>query len=326
MHFSMVSFFSTLFAKHHPQRMAVTSTAHASWFNTPVLLCSALVFAGSAFVGSAFAAPQAITSEQTQTPNKKVSQDEIGALLKLLKAGEDTAQPTQLPNTQDAILSFSSGTERLGGKAENITNTEKETQASTQATDFFNPAEKVFNTALDMLGTRYAWGGNNKEQGFDCSGLVKAVYKRALAVELPRSAHAQANSSKLFSVQKNELLAGDLVFFNTRGKRYSHVGIYLGDQQFMHAPRRGKNVRIDSIGKSYWSKRFTGGRRALEILPTHATAPVLPLQTTPLTENAKNTSLQTIEPFDHTQPASHFNTPDTNAPEVPDMVLSGERS
>lgn len=173
-------------------------------------------------------------------------------------------------DTQDRLLPFI--TSRLALGLDVTTAAQPEENANGKATEasLFTPAERVFNTALDMLGTRYVWGGNSKQQGFDCSGLVKAVYRRALAVDLPRSAHAQANSSKLIPISRQELVAGDLVFFNTRGKTYSHVGVYLGDRQFMHAPRRGKNVRIDSMGKSYWSKRFTGARRAITATPPQA--------------------------------------------------------
>lgn len=186
---------------------------------------------------------------------------------------------------------------------------------------YTSPSEKVFNTAIGMLGTPYVWGGNSKKQGFDCSGLVKAVYKQALAINLPRSAAKQAKSDQLTAISKAELQPGDLVFFNTRGHRYSHVGVYLGDKQFMHAPRRGKNVRIDSIGKRYWSKRFTGARRAIAALPV---APTETLYTPIETNSAVDIeSLPIAQPIETLTPQSLDNDPATDNAV---SITAGERS
>lgn len=226
--------------------------------------------------GTASALPQN-SAPAEPVPAKRTVQaqavpaDSMDALIKQLNSTEGILADTAAPHVsavQDRLLPFI--TEQLAKTAASAipavsasSPAQPDAAEQTGENQLFAPAERVFNTALEMLGTRYAWGGNSKQQGFDCSGLVRAVYRKALSVELPRSAHAQANSSKLMSIGRQELAAGDLVFFNTRGKTYSHVGVYLGDRQFMHAPRKGKNVRIDSMGKSYWSKRFTGARRAV---------------------------------------------------------------
>ncbi len=114
-------------------------------------------------------------------------------------------------------------------------------------------------TALSMLGTKYRFGGTAPSTGFDCSGLVIYAAEKSLGLKLPRVSSALAHTGT--AVKLDELKRGDLVFFNTRGRRYSHVGIYLGDKKFVHAPRTGSVVRIESMDVSYWRKRYNGARR-----------------------------------------------------------------
>lgn len=114
--------------------------------------------------------------------------------------------------------------------------------------------------ALSLLGTPYKFGGNNPEKGVDCSGLVRHVYKQSANIELPRSAKAISQNGE--AIGKNELKPGDLVFFNTLKKPFSHVGIYAGEGKFVHASsRREKQVTVSSMDDSYWAKRFNGARR-----------------------------------------------------------------
>jgi len=114
--------------------------------------------------------------------------------------------------------------------------------------------------AVLALGANYRYGGSSPETGFDCSGLVTHVFERAWGMVLPRSAHEQAAIGK--PVRKlNELEPGDLVFYNTRNSPYSHVGIYVGDGRFIHAPRPGKRVRAERVDSPYWRSRFNGARR-----------------------------------------------------------------
>ena len=115
------------------------------------------------------------------------------------------------------------------------------------------------NTALDYLGIKYKFGGNAPSSGFDCSGLVKYVAEKSLGLKLPRRSAEIARLGQ--SVKKNELQKGDLVFFNTSGKRNSHVGIYLGDNQFVHAPSSGSVVRVEDMTINYWKQRYNGARR-----------------------------------------------------------------
>ena len=123
--------------------------------------------------------------------------------------------------------------------------------------------ETTLDKALDLLGVRYRWGGTRPETGFDCSGFVAHVFREGIGLDLPRSARAMSRSGE--PVGKNELQPGDLVFFNTiRRRAFSHVGIYLGDNLFVHAPHRGASVRVEDMSARYWLKRFNGARRIIE--------------------------------------------------------------
>jgi cell wall-associated NlpC family hydrolase len=117
-------------------------------------------------------------------------------------------------------------------------------------------------SAMNFLGVRYVRGGNNAEEGFDCSGFTRYIFENSLGLILPRRADEQATDPGLVKVKRNELQPGDLVFFNTLRRTFSHVGIYLGEDKFIHAPRAGGNVRVENMKISYWAKRFTGARRA----------------------------------------------------------------
>jgi cell wall-associated NlpC family hydrolase len=113
--------------------------------------------------------------------------------------------------------------------------------------------------ALALVGTRYAAGGSSPASGFDCSGLVAYVYERALEVSLPRNTYALARHG--LTVQLGALQPGDLVFFNTLARPFSHVGIYLGESRFVHAPSAGGKVRVEDMRLAYWARRYNGGRR-----------------------------------------------------------------
>jgi cell wall-associated NlpC family hydrolase len=113
--------------------------------------------------------------------------------------------------------------------------------------------------ALQALGVKYRYGGRSPETGFDCSGLIAHVFERAWGIALP--AGTAALSKVGAAVKLKELQPGDLMFFNTRNRPYSHVGIYVGDGHFLHAPRPGGYVRVESAETSYWRARFNGARR-----------------------------------------------------------------
>jgi cell wall-associated NlpC family hydrolase len=113
--------------------------------------------------------------------------------------------------------------------------------------------------ALLTIGIDYRRGGRSPATGFDCSGLVAYVYQEAWGIRLPATTAAQSEAGVPVSLA--ELQAGDLVFYDTLQRPYSHVGIYLGEGRFVHAPRTGAQVRIESLHSSYWSARFNGARR-----------------------------------------------------------------
>ena len=113
--------------------------------------------------------------------------------------------------------------------------------------------------ALLALGLDYRYGGNSPITGFDCSGLVAHVYREAWGIRLPHNTRAQSQAGTPVSLA--ELQAGDLVFYDTLDRPYSHVGIYLGDGRFVHAPKTGARVRVESLTSVYWSQRFSGARR-----------------------------------------------------------------
>jgi cell wall-associated NlpC family hydrolase len=119
--------------------------------------------------------------------------------------------------------------------------------------------KNVLQRAMALLGTPYRWGGSDPDKGFDCSGLVGYVFRNALGIELPRVSREMAKSGELIS-DRAKLSAGDLVFFGRRG-RVDHVGIYVGEGNFVHAPSRGKDVQVSSLESGYWSHKFMQARR-----------------------------------------------------------------
>ena len=123
-------------------------------------------------------------------------------------------------------------------------------------------ASDMVVSAMNFIGVPYRRGGNSAETGFDCSGFTRKVFETSLGLMLPRRADEQAAAPGLIKVKRDQLMPGDLVFFNTMRRTFSHVGIYIGDNRFVHAPSHGKDVRTDDLSFAYWAKRFTGARRA----------------------------------------------------------------
>jgi len=114
-------------------------------------------------------------------------------------------------------------------------------------------------TAIGFLGVPYRRGGNTAETGFDCSGFVRAMYTQTVGHLLPRRAEEQAAATQ--KIDRSELKPGDLVFFNTMRRAFSHVGIYVGEGKFIHSPKPGAQVRVEDMSGSYWQHRFSGARR-----------------------------------------------------------------
>lgn len=127
------------------------------------------------------------------------------------------------------------------------------------ASDWSSTAQDVLMNAFSLSGIKYAFGGKSPETGFDCSGFVKYVFQQAANLSLPHGARAISQLGK--AIPQEQLQPGDLVFFNTLKSAFSHVGIYVGDGQFIHAPSAGGSISVVSMNDSYWAKRFSGARR-----------------------------------------------------------------
>lgn len=128
-------------------------------------------------------------------------------------------------------------------------------------------AQELVVRALSFVGVNYRRGGENPETGFDCSGYVRYVFRESLGLLLPRTSRDISRVGE--TVKRDELQPGDLVFFNTLRRGFSHVGIYLGEHRFVHSPASGGEVRVEDMRQSYWVKRFNGARRiaAADIQP-----------------------------------------------------------
>lgn len=121
-------------------------------------------------------------------------------------------------------------------------------------------ADELIGSAMGLLGVAYRYGGTSVSTGFDCSGFMQHIFRRAMGINLPRTSAEQAQMG--FPVSRNELQPGDMVFFRTLGgSRISHVGLYIGNDRFIHAPRTGKNIEITSLSHKYWSGKYAFARR-----------------------------------------------------------------
>lgn len=227
---------------HRPDQQPLSDTTHtpfqhAVWRAAKLLvLTSSLALAGCAANRSGTQTADALELHLRAERNSYLQQtksDPLGAYL----------ADTQLQNLYSQNPYTRSGTRRFKGD------------------------QGMANVALDFLGVKYRYGGDTPKTGFDCSGLVAYAAEKSLGLKLPHHAAALAHRGK--PIKRKDLKKGDLVFFNTRGARYSHVGIYLGDDKFVHAPRTGSAVRIEDMDMTYWRKRYTGARRLAANGPMH---------------------------------------------------------
>lgn len=137
--------------------------------------------------------------------------------------------------------------------------------APVPAAGVLQSAQDLAIYALGLIGVDYRYGGSSPERGLDCSGLVRYVFQEVVGVTLPRTSREIARLGG--RVAPGDLRAGDLVFFNTRRSPFSHVGIYLGDNRFVHAPHRGGEVEVVALSQRYWQRRYDGARRLIGVLP-----------------------------------------------------------
>ena len=119
--------------------------------------------------------------------------------------------------------------------------------------------EALINEAMQLIGVRYRWNGDLPQSGLDASGFVRFVFRDKLGFLLPPKSSQMSKVGK--PISREELEPGDLVFFNTMRLTFSHVGIYVGDNKFIHSPSKGSAVRVDDLASTYWDKRFDGARR-----------------------------------------------------------------
>jgi len=131
--------------------------------------------------------------------------------------------------------------------------------ASAAAGSYLDSARELVIQALALIGVNYKYGGGSPDSGFDCSGLVSHVFREVAGIVLPRDSRAMSTVGE--KVGKSDLRPGDLVFFNTLRRPFSHVGIYIGEERFVHAPSRGGEVEISHLHSRYWQKHYNGARR-----------------------------------------------------------------
>jgi len=133
---------------------------------------------------------------------------------------------------------------------------------STEMRDLRQVSNEVIIRAISLVGTPYRYGGTQPETGFDCSGLIGFVFNEAAGLRLPRTTR-ELIDIEAKAIDHNDLQAGDLIYFNSRGGRVSHIGIYVGEGRFVHAPSSGGVVRIDKLNTPYWTKFYVGAKRVL---------------------------------------------------------------
>ena len=151
-------------------------------------------------------------------------------------------------------------------KTETVADSDESNQATvsddavaTHAVAVSDPRQDLTDFAMQFVDVRYRRGGRAPSTGFDCSGFVHYVFSQVLGIDLPQNSVGQYEVGK--QVARTDMMTGDLVFFKIRGKRISHVGIYLGEGRFIHSPTTGERVRVDNLGAQYWSHHFAGARR-----------------------------------------------------------------
>lgn len=211
--------------------------------------------------GCAVAHAQGVAQAATTTPPPGTMTGAYGQSLQQqqqLPATADKAAPAAKPaataNANDAVSRFLS--ER------GLLNAAEQSAPARLLDSVRDTASDLVLSAMNFLGVRYTRGGNSVENGFDCSGFTRHIFEMSVGLVLPRRADEQARDAGLLAIRREELKPGDLVFFNTMKRTFSHVGIYVGEGKFIHAPRTGSAVRVEDMREAYWAKRFTGARRA----------------------------------------------------------------
>lgn len=205
-----------------PERRRAPSRVRA------LAIASVLLLAGS----PAFAAPFMGADSADQMAAGSASQSLVGSALAPERTMLSAADVNQLIEASQAVAGDKEPTGRI---------------------------QALLQRAMGLLGTPYRWGGTSPDSGFDCSGLVNYVFRTTLGIELPRVSREMASNGE--KVERAALTAGDLVFFGRRGTRVDHVGIYVGNGRFLHAPRTGRDVTVSALDGGYWAGKFKHARR-----------------------------------------------------------------
>lgn len=174
--------------------------------------------------------------------------------------GADSADQMMPGSASQALVGSAFAAERTMLSAADVNQLIEASQAAAAGDN--EPTGRIqalLQRAMGLLGTPYRWGGTSPDSGFDCSGLVNYVFRTTLGIELPRVSREMASNGQ--KVERAALTAGDLVFFGRRGSRVDHVGIYVGNGQFVHAPRTGRDVTVSNLDTGYWANRFLQARR-----------------------------------------------------------------
>lgn len=195
----------------------------------------------SMLCGTSFAAPQAVHAPDSATHPVAPAANHL-ALPPAAKSG----QPQQ--EAIEHFIAIKTGQLKTAGQA-----------VSKTANTVVDRTSDIVLSAMGFIGVPYHRGGTSFETGFDCSGFVHALFEQTVGLALPRVAKQQAQATQV--IAKSDLKPGDLVFFNTMRRAFSHVGIYIGDNKFIHSPRSGSEIRIEDMSASYWQRRFNGARR-----------------------------------------------------------------
>jgi chitinase len=198
---------------------------------------------------SGFTAKSHSSPVQTTVASSTVTQEAI----------DETAMPLETSGKKSRVTK--------GKKAQGSRKISQNTVALAASAQTGNKlSSNVVNRAVKVIGTPYRWGGTSPTKGFDCSGLVKYAFNDVSEVDLPRTSNAMAEGHGQ-KVDRKDLKPGDLLFFNIKSRTVNHVAIYLGDDQFVHAPRRGKAVTIDTLKKPYWDSHYVVAKRVLPKQP-----------------------------------------------------------
>jgi cell wall-associated NlpC family hydrolase len=192
------------------------------------------------FIGVLMAAAPGVFADEVSSFNQNAA---FSPLASFSSTGAQNAQNSPSNSSQTA----------------NVAAPASESSAKSFLSGMAGKAGDVVVGALNMIGVRYRWGGTSPDSGLDCSGFVRYVFQDTLGLALPRRAEEMSRVGE--KVRVADLKPGDLVFFNTMRRTFSHVGIYIGDNKFVHSPSTGSTIRVDDMDDKYWEKRFTGARR-----------------------------------------------------------------